>query len=52
MSSTKFEKVFDFGLPPHAGWGMGLSRLMLILTGRKNVREVVLFPRDMKRLEP
>ena len=47
-----FLKWFDYGMPPHAGWGMGLSRLMLILTGKRNIREVVLFPRDKKRLEP
>ncbi|RLG74592.1 MAG: aspartate--tRNA(Asn) ligase [Thermoprotei archaeon] len=47
-----FLKWFNWGMPPHAGWGLGLSRLMLILTGAKNVREVVLFPRDKKRLVP
>jgi len=52
QSFQYFIKWFNYGMPPHAGWGMGLSRLMLVLTGRKNVREVVLFPRDMKRLEP
>ncbi|NIP66773.1 aspartate--tRNA(Asn) ligase [Candidatus Bathyarchaeota archaeon] len=45
-------KVFDYGLPPHAGWAIGLDRLMMVLTGRKNIREVVLFPRDRFRLTP
>lgn len=49
---TYFLKWFDYGIPPHAGWGMGLNRLALMLTGRSNVREVTLFPRDKKRLEP
>ena len=44
--------TFDYGMPPHAGWGLGLNRLMLVLTGRKNIREVVLFPRDRYRLKP
>ena len=47
-----FVKWFDYGMPPHAGWGLGLSRLMLMLTGRSNVKEVTLFPRDKKRLVP
>jgi len=47
-----FTKWFDYGMPPHAGWGLGLSRLMLMLTGRSNVKEVRLFPRDKKRLVP
>lgn len=47
-----FLKWFDYGMPPHAGWGMGLARLGLMLTGVKNVREVTTFPRDKKRLFP
>lgn len=45
-------KVFDWGMPPHAGWGMGLDRLMTILAGVQNVRETVLYPRDPDRLLP
>lgn len=47
-----FLKWFDYGMPPHAGWGMGLARLGLMLTGARNVREVTPFPRDKKRLIP
>lgn len=45
-------KTFDWGMPPHSGWGMGLDRLMTILIGIDNVREVVLYPRDPDRLGP
>lgn len=45
-------KTFDYGMPPHAGWAIGLERLTMMLTGRKNIREVVLFPRDRFRLTP
>lgn len=45
-------KSFDHGMPPHAGWGLGLARLMMIITGKENIREVVLFPRDRWRLTP
>jgi aspartyl-tRNA synthetase len=51
-SFSYFIKWFDYGMPPHAGWGMGYARLMLMLTGRGSVKEVTLFPRDKKRLTP
>ena len=49
---TDHLKVFDWGMPPHSGWGMGLDRLMTTLIGIDNVREVVLYPRDPDRLHP
>lgn len=45
-------QTFDWGMPPHSGWGMGLDRLMTTLIGIDNVREVVLYPRDPDRLTP
>jgi nondiscriminating aspartyl-tRNA synthetase len=45
-------KAFDWGMPPHSGWGLGLDRLMAVLTQIDNVREVVLYPRDPERLFP
>lgn len=45
-------RAFDWGMPPHSGWGLGLDRLMSILTKIDNVREVVLYPRDPERLSP
>lgn len=45
-------RVFDYGMPPHAGFGLGLDRLMMVLTGQENIREVTLYPRDIKRLAP
>ncbi len=49
---TDHLKTFDWGMPPHSGWGMGLDRLMITLIGMDNVREVVLYPRDPDRLSP
>ena len=43
---------FRYGAPPHAGWGLGVARLLMVLTGTGNVREVVLFPRDRSRVTP
>jgi nondiscriminating aspartyl-tRNA synthetase len=45
-------KAFEWGMPPHSGWGLGYDRLMMVLTGAQNVREVVLYPRDTERLTP
>jgi len=49
---TDHLKTFDWGMPPHSGWGMGLDRLMTTLIGVDNVREVVFYPRDPDRLSP
>lgn len=43
---------FRFGAPPHAGWGMGVERLLMVMLGLDNIREAVLFPRDRDRLTP
>lgn len=45
-------QAFDYGMPPHAGWAIGLERLTMTITGRKNIREVTLYPRDRFRLVP
>jgi len=49
---TNHLQTFDWGMPPHAGWGMGLERLLTTLMGIDNVREVILYPRDPDRLTP
>jgi aspartyl-tRNA synthetase len=43
---------FRFGAPPHAGFGMGVERLTMLILGIQNIREVVLFPRDRTRITP
>lgn len=45
-------EAFRYGMPPHAGWGLGLERLLMSMLGIENIREVVLFPRDRRRLVP
>lgn len=45
-------QAFEYGMPPHAGWGLGAERTTMILTNAQNIRECVLFPRDLKRLIP
>jgi len=43
---------FRYGAPPHAGWSIGLERLTLQITGKGNIREVTMFPRDRDRITP
>ena len=55
LDPSKFSEhlqAFDWGMPPHAGWGLGLERLLTIILGIDNVREVILYPRDPERLKP
>jgi nondiscriminating aspartyl-tRNA synthetase len=44
--------AFRYGMPPHGGFAIGLERFVARLTGVSNIRDVTLFPRDMKRLQP
>ena len=43
---------FRYGVPPHGGFGFGLSRMLMLLTGLSNVREVTYLYRGVTRLTP
>ncbi len=45
-------KPFKYGMPPHAGWGVGMDRLITTMLDLPNIREGVLFPRDRHRVTP
>lgn len=45
-------QAFQYGLPSHGGFGMGLERLTQKIIGLNNVKEATLFPRDINRLTP
>ncbi len=47
-----YTKMFRYGMPPHAGWGLGVERLVMTMLDLDNIREAVLFPRDRQRLSP
>ena len=40
-----FIEAFEYGAPPHCGVGIGLERLVMILTGTDNIKDVVAFPK-------
>jgi aspartyl-tRNA synthetase len=40
--------AFKFGAPPHGGSAPGIDRIVMLLAGEPNIREVVLFPMNQK----
>lgn len=51
-SFRSYLQCFEYGMPPHGGFGLGLERITASLCNLSNVKEASLFPRDINRLEP
>lgn len=50
MVDEDFCTALEYGLPPTAGWGLGIDRVTMFLTDKNNIKEVLLFP-AMKPIE-
>jgi aspartyl-tRNA synthetase len=47
-----FLTPFRFGAPPHGGFAIGTDRLVAILAGEENIREVIAFPKSQSGVDP
>ena len=47
-----FLRPFDYGAPPHGGFAFGLDRLIAILAGEENIREVIAYPKTQSGSDP
>lgn len=53
MSTAEYENYIDlrrFGSTPHGGFGLGLERLVMYVTGIENIRDVILYPRVVNKV--
>jgi aspartyl-tRNA synthetase len=47
-----FLNPFKYGAPPHGGFAFGIDRLVAILAGEENIREVIAYPKTQSGLDP